>query len=79
LTLDDEMQYRCAGYIQAEIERFAELLEDDVDHEHMSSKRGSDDEQVSGEDDKEENGRLKAKEKEKRSHKHKKEGTVISF
>jgi cohesin complex subunit SA-1/2 len=26
LTLDDEAQYRCAGYIQAEIERFAELL-----------------------------------------------------
>jgi len=79
LTLDDEMQYRCAGYIQAEIERFAELLEDDVDREEMSSKRGSDDEQVSGEDDKEENGRFKAKEKEKRGHKHKKEGTVSSF
>lgn len=26
LTLDDEVQYRCAGYIQAEIERYAESL-----------------------------------------------------
>lgn len=25
LTLDDEVQYRCAGFIQAEMERFAEL------------------------------------------------------
>lgn len=71
------MQYRCAGYIQAEIERFAELLEDDVDREETSSKRGSDEEQVSGEDDKGENGPSKAKEKEKRGHK--KEGTVRSL
>lgn len=27
LTLDDEVQYRCAGFIQAEIERYAEELE----------------------------------------------------
>ena len=26
LTLDDEIQYRCAGYMQAEIERYAELV-----------------------------------------------------
>jgi cohesin complex subunit SA-1/2 len=26
LSLDDEVQYRCAGYIQAEIERYAESL-----------------------------------------------------
>jgi cohesin complex subunit SA-1/2 len=26
LSLDDEVQYRCAGYIQAEIERYAETL-----------------------------------------------------
>lgn len=26
LTLDDEVQYRCAGFVQAEIERFAEEL-----------------------------------------------------
>lgn len=29
LTLDDEVQYRCAGFVQAEIERYAEEL--DVD------------------------------------------------
>jgi cohesin complex subunit SA-1/2 len=28
LTLDDEVQYRCAGFIQAEIERFKEHLEE---------------------------------------------------
>lgn len=27
LSLDDEVQYRCAGYIQAEIERYAESLD----------------------------------------------------
>jgi cohesin complex subunit SA-1/2 len=27
LCLDDEVQYRCAGYIQAEIERYAEALD----------------------------------------------------
>lgn len=27
ISLDDEVQYRCAGYIQAEIERYAELLD----------------------------------------------------
>jgi cohesin complex subunit SA-1/2 len=41
LTLDDEAQYRCAGYIQAEIERFAELLAstatDDADDEASDS------------------------------------------
>ncbi|EAU84056.2 cohesin subunit [Coprinopsis cinerea okayama7 len=28
LMLDDEMQYRCTGYIQAEIERYAEYLQE---------------------------------------------------
>ncbi|CAA7269932.1 unnamed protein product [Cyclocybe aegerita] len=37
LTLDDELQYRCAGYIQAEIERYAEFLEDE-DEEEKSRK-----------------------------------------
>ena len=26
LILDDEIQYRCAGYMQAEIERYAEVI-----------------------------------------------------
>lgn len=44
LTLDEEVQYRCAGFVQAEIERYAEELEvqspqDDGD----SDEDGSDD------------------------------------
>jgi cohesin complex subunit SA-1/2 len=31
--MDDEIQYRCAGYIQAEIERYAEFLDDDADED----------------------------------------------
>ncbi|KXN89772.1 Cohesin subunit psc3 [Leucoagaricus sp. SymC.cos] len=67
LKLDDETQYRCAGYIQAEIERFAELLEEDaaaVGRAETPEKGGSDDEHASGEDE-DENGREKEKEKEK--------------
>lgn len=30
LTLDDEIQYRCASYVQAEIERYAEEIVADV-------------------------------------------------
>lgn len=30
LELDDEVQYRCAGFIQAEIERYAEDIDDGV-------------------------------------------------
>jgi cohesin complex subunit SA-1/2 len=29
LSMDDEVQYRCAGFVQAEIERYAEELEPD--------------------------------------------------
>ncbi len=66
LTLDDETQYRCAGYIQAEIERFAELLEDDAPaRTGTPSKHGSDDGQASEEDEEEDNGQSKSKEKEK--------------
>lgn len=31
LTLNDEVQYRCAGYIQAEIERYAESLDEEAE------------------------------------------------
>ena len=48
LTLDDEVQYRCAGYIQAEIERYAEFLgnddEDDGKSEVSDAEVGSDEE-----------------------------------
>ncbi len=66
LTLDDETQYRCAGYIQVEIERFAELLEDDAPARTGTLlKHGSDYGQASEEDEEEDNGLSKTKEKEK--------------
>ena len=34
--MDDEVQYRCAGYIQAEIERYAEYLDDEADEDEKS-------------------------------------------
>ncbi|KAJ7481621.1 hypothetical protein FB451DRAFT_132924 [Mycena latifolia] len=43
VTLDDEVQFRCAGYVQAEIERYAETLiepegEDDEDEDEDEEK-----------------------------------------
>ena len=37
LSLDDEVQYRCAGFIQAEIERYAEELGESTASEHKGS------------------------------------------
>lgn len=31
--MDDEVQYRCAGYIQAEIDRYAEFLDDNAEED----------------------------------------------
>ncbi|KAF8153202.1 hypothetical protein B0H34DRAFT_800432 [Crassisporium funariophilum] len=47
LKMDDEVQYRCAGYIQAEIERYADFLddEDDDDEAEKSDANGSSDEE----------------------------------
>ncbi|KAJ6591108.1 hypothetical protein DFH09DRAFT_1138592 [Mycena vulgaris] len=54
ITLDDEVQFRCAGYVQAEIERYAETLvepeegeqdedeDDDEEKENDSGDEGSD-------------------------------------
>lgn len=42
--MDDETQYRCAGYIQAEIERYAELLEDGDEESGVSQHSGGSDE-----------------------------------
>lgn len=46
LSMDDETQYRCAGYIQAEIERYTELIgdSDDEDKENATSADDSDSE-----------------------------------
>jgi hypothetical protein len=53
LTLDDEVQYRCAGYIQAEIERYAEFLDDENEDENdESDKSDESDEQEDAEGDK---------------------------
>jgi cohesin complex subunit SA-1/2 len=56
LTLDDEVQYRCAGYIQSEIERFAEEIDDGT----SPAADKSEDEDSSGEED-EDMGTSKAK------------------
>ncbi len=42
LTMEDEAQYRCAGYVQAEIERYAEIVQEG-DEEENKSDAGSDD------------------------------------
>jgi cohesin complex subunit SA-1/2 len=46
LTLDEEVQLRCAALVQAEVERFAEEVA-----EHGEGADGSDDEGASGDDD----------------------------
>ena len=46
LTLDEEVQLRCAALVQAEIERFAEEVA-----EHDEAADRSDDEGASGDDD----------------------------
>ena len=55
LTLDDEVQYRCAGYIQAEIERYAEFLDDEDDDDddvQQSDAEGGSDAQDNADADK---------------------------
>jgi len=51
LTLDDELQYRCAGYIQAEIERHAEFLEDEEEADKSQKSSSEDEEEVNGAND----------------------------
>ena len=55
LELDDEVQYRCAGFIQAAIEQYAEVLEEGPAPE------GEEELSESGESSGEENVRAKAK------------------
>ncbi|KDR77313.1 hypothetical protein GALMADRAFT_267467 [Galerina marginata CBS 339.88] len=47
LNLDDEVQYRCAGYIQAEIERYADFLDDNAgdNNSQKSNNDGSEEEE----------------------------------
>lgn len=70
LSLDDEIQYRCAGYIQAEIERYAEFLEGQEEGgEEGDGSAGSSDEEGGG------GGKVGNKEKEKKVKKVKKPRT----
>ena len=50
LVLDDEVQYRCAGFVQAEIERYADELAEnnqaENDNENSSSEFSEDEDQV---------------------------------
>ena len=48
LSLDDEVQYRCAGSIQAEIERYAEELDEST---HPDDKSNDASESSESEDD----------------------------
>ncbi|TFK31727.1 hypothetical protein BDQ12DRAFT_93119 [Crucibulum laeve] len=50
LTMDDEIQYRCAGYVQAEIERYADSLDEEVEEEDDEEEAAKD----SDEDDSDE-------------------------
>jgi len=43
LSLDDEIQYRCAGYIQAEIERYAEYIGGGREDEESGQEESGDD------------------------------------
>lgn len=47
LTLDDEVQYRCAGYIQAEIERYADSLGMRAADDEEEGEKDSDGEETS--------------------------------
>jgi cohesin complex subunit SA-1/2 len=55
LTLDDEVQFRCAGFIQAEIERYAEDVHDGTPAAEV---HGSDDDSSGDELPKETNEKL---------------------
>jgi len=45
IHLDDEVQYRCAGFIQATIEQYTELLEDDRPQDQSDKDDSSEDEE----------------------------------
>ena len=70
--MDDEVQYRCAGYIQAEIERHAEFLDDNIDEDDNEK---SDADELS-EDENEENPTTKTKEVKARKTAPRREGQI---
>ncbi|KAJ7628572.1 hypothetical protein FB45DRAFT_834497 [Roridomyces roridus] len=60
LILDDEVQFRCAGYVQAEIERYAETLVE-PDQPDQEEEEDADDEEKENDDGEEENDEAKKK------------------
>lgn len=45
LSLDDEVQYRCAGFVQAEIERYSEEIAEGHSEDRGSSEEDDDDDE----------------------------------
>ena len=72
LSMDDEVQYCCAGYIQAEIDRYAEFLDDNADEDDNQK---SDADELSG-DENEENPATKKKEDKARKKAPRREGQI---
>ncbi|KAF8624731.1 hypothetical protein AX17_007062 [Amanita inopinata Kibby_2008] len=60
LILDDETQYRCAGFIQAEIERYADLVADNQEDRLAEKDSGSDSERSHAEQQKAVTGKKQA-------------------
>lgn len=57
LTLDEETQFRCAGYIQAEIERYSDFLADqDGSAKSQEGEKSGDESGKENEDGEEEGG-----------------------
>ncbi|KAI0356888.1 hypothetical protein OH77DRAFT_1423133 [Trametes cingulata] len=57
LSLDDEVQYRCAGFVQAEIERYAEEIAEPEPEEEAGSEEDSDGEEEQEEADEQPKGK----------------------
>ncbi|KAA1471951.1 hypothetical protein DENSPDRAFT_148019 [Dentipellis sp. KUC8613] len=76
LTLDDEVQYRCVGFVQAEIERYAEELEED----DSESQESEDEEEQSNSEGGQERAKAKAGKRKKtaRSNGHSRRTTTRS-
>ncbi|KAJ7507277.1 hypothetical protein B0H11DRAFT_1706223, partial [Mycena galericulata] len=75
IALDDEVQFRCAGYVQAEIERYAETLvepdeaeqDEDEDEDEEKENDSGDEGSNAGEDGKKGKGKVRAPKTKKRA------------
>ncbi|KAI0672301.1 hypothetical protein C8Q78DRAFT_1026321 [Trametes maxima] len=57
LSLDDEVQYRCAGFVQAEIERYAEEIAEAAPEEEAGSDEDSDEQEEQSEPEEQPKGK----------------------